>query len=136
MAIDYRQSPAYQRLMQRINRVRPENRAVLGPLIGDIDAKFAGESAQKELSSKEMTQNKAFADQSLGLRRESFLSDLGLRRRAFDEGARQNRIALPLGLGQVAAEYQFGEDREQVDMALLKKKMELMNRLPMIYGGE
>ena len=131
--MDFTNSPAYQRAVQRLGRIRPEQRAIMNSL--SVDAQFADEDTRKMLASLTQTQNKDYADKSLGLRERAFTADMGLRREAFDYGRKQDRMATGIGIGQVAAETKFGLDRDKIDMEILKKKMGFMNRLEALYGG-
>lgn len=138
--MDFTQSPGYQRLAQRMGRIRPEQRAIMNTL--SVDAQFADEDARKMLASLAQTQNKEYADKTLALkgraltnRENAITADTALRREAFDYKRDQDRIATGIGLGQLAAETKFGLDRDAIDMALLKKKMAFANRLEKLYGG-
>ena len=131
--MDFTNSPAYQRAVQRLGRIRPEQRAILNTL--SVDAQFADENTRKMLASLAQTQNKAYADKSLGLRERALTADTGLRREAFDYNRDQDRMATGIGIGQVAAETKFGLDRDKIEMEILKKKMGFMSRLESLYGG-
>lgn len=131
--MDFTNSPAYQRAVQRLGRIRPEQRAIMNTL--SVDAQFADENTRKMLASLAQTQNKAYAGKSLGLRERALTADTGLRREAFDYNRDQDRMATGLGIGQVAAETKFGLDRDKIEMETLRKKWGLMNRLESLYGG-
>ena len=126
-------SPAYQRVVQRMGRIAPYQRAILNSL--SVDAQFADENTRKMLASLSQAQNKEYADKSLRLRERAFTADTGLRREAFDYNRDQGRMATGIGAGQVLAETKFGMDRDKIDMEILKKKMGFMNRLDALYGG-
>jgi len=113
-------------MVQRLGRIRPEQRAILNTL--SVDAQFADENTRKMLASLAQAQNKAYADRSFGLRERAFDVSSGLRRREFDEGVKQDRMATGIGIGQVAAETKFGLDRDAIDTAILKKKMAFLDR--------
>uniref|UniRef100_A0A6M3JG80 Uncharacterized protein n=1 Tax=viral metagenome TaxID=1070528 RepID=A0A6M3JG80_9ZZZZ len=138
--MDFTNSPAYQRAVQRMGRIRPEQRAIINSL--SVDAKFADENTRKMLASLSQAQNKAYSDNSfalrekgLGVRETALTANTGLRRDAFDYNRDQDRMATGLGIGQVAAETKFGMDRDKIDMEILKKKMGFMNNLDALYGG-
>ena len=131
--IDYSQSPAYQRAVQRLGRIRPEQRAIMNSL--SVDAKFADENTRKMLASLAQKQNTDYANQSLDLRRTAMNMDAGLRRQDFDYKKEQNRIATGVGMGQVASEAYFGRKRDDIEMQTLKKKMDFLDRLSSLYGG-
>lgn len=122
---DFANNPNYQRAVQRLGRIRPEQKAILNTL--SVDAKFADENTRKMLASLAQKQNVDYANRSLGLRERSFNANTGLRRDEFNYNRNQNRMATGIGLGQVAAEYDFGRRRDDIEMATLKKKMGLFN---------
>jgi len=128
--MNFTENPSYQKMVQRIQRIPPEQRAILNTL--SVDAQFADENTRKMLASLAQKQNKEYADKSLGLRKKALTSSIGLRRQDFDENVRQDRIATGIGLGQVAAETYFGGQRDEINQAILKKKLDFMNRY---YGG-
>ena len=133
MMTDYTQHPGYQRMMQRLGNIRPEQRAIWKTL--SVDPKFANEEARSILASVARQQDVDNANRSLGLRERALSSDIGLRRRAYDEGVRQNRVSAGLGIGQVAAEAKYGMDRDAIDMATYKKKMDFLDQIGQYYGG-
>jgi len=130
---DFTEHPGYQRAVQRLGRIRPHQRAIFNTL--SVDAQFADENTRKMLASLAQTQNKDYADRSLALRERALTSNIGLRRDEFDYNRNQGRMATGIGLGQVAAEYDFGKRRDDIELATLKKKMGFMNRLEQLYGG-
>ena len=131
--MDFTEHPAYQRAVQRLGRIRPEQRAVMNTL--SVDASFADENTRKMLASLSQAQNLNFANRSLGIRERGQATDMGLRRDVFDYNRNQDRMATGIGVGQVAAEYDFGKRRDDIELATLKKKMGFMDRLEALYGG-
>ena len=131
--MDFTQHPAYQRYLQRLGRVRPEQRAIMNTL--SADAKFADENTRKMLASLSQKQNVDYANKSLDLRRTGMEMDNSLRRDAFDYNRGQDRVATGIGMGQVASDAYFGGKRDDIELATLKKKMGFMNRLEALYGG-
>jgi len=127
--MNFLESPAYQRAVQRLGRIRPEQRAILNTL--SVDAEFADEETRRTLQSMALESDKSYRDESISLRR----SGLGLRKEAFDISQKKDRMATGVGVGQVFAESYFGGKREELDMALLKRKMRFMDRLEKKYGG-
>ena len=113
--MNYRESPAYQRLIQRMDKIRPENRHLLSNL--SVDAKFAGEETRRELQALGHKNRMDYANRSLDQRRD-----------VFEEDERQSNIASVIGLGNVAASTHFGLKRNAIDMKLLKRKLAFMNK--------
>ena len=132
--MDYTSSPMYQRMMQRIQRIRPEQAAILNTLAPD--SKFAGEELRKTMASTAQAANVNYANRSLDLRSRAVGADTGLMRDRYDEWVDKNRTATGVGLGQVAAETYYGKRRDDIDLETYKKKMAFMNRLGSLYGGE
>jgi len=128
MLADYTNSPNFQRMVQRLGRIRPEQRAIMNTL--SVDAEFADENTRGMLRSLAQVQDKEYADKSFGLKEKAFDVSTGLRRQAFDEGVKQDRTATGIGIGQVAAETQFGLNRDAVDIETLKMKRAFLNRFP------
>ena len=109
--MNYRESPAYQRLVQRMDKIRPENRHLLNNMLSP-DAKFAGREYRRGLQAKGQKSRVDYRNKSLGLRRE-----------VFEDDQRSSNIASLIGVGNVAASTHFGMKRDAIDMELLKKKL-------------
>jgi hypothetical protein len=79
-------SPRYQRAIQRIQRMSPEQRAILTPTIEDIEAGFASEDMRNQLLMMDLRATREHQKGILGLRRQ----ELGLKKRAikFERGQR------------------------------------------------
>ena len=132
--MDYTQHPGYQRMVQRLGNIRPEQRAIWKTL--SVDPQFANAETRSILSSLAHQQNVNNANRSLDLRERAFTSNMGLRRRAYDDDVKNHNMATGIGLGQVAAEAKYGMDRDALDMATYKKKMEFLDRIGQYYGGQ
>ena len=126
---DFANDPRYQKMKQRLGRIGPEQRAVMNTL--SADATFADEQTRRTLKAMAQQADKEYADSVIGLKTRG----LGLSKRAFGFDKTQDRMATGIGLGQVAAESYYGGKREDVENAILKKKLGFMNRLPELYGG-
>jgi hypothetical protein len=162
MITDFTQTPAYQRMRQKLLTIRPEQRAVLNTL--SMDEQFADAATRRNLAAMAQANNKDYANKSLDLRSKELASNVGLRerelaqrgdlgtrqltqsvdvgnrriglqRRQFEEGKDQDRMATGLGLGQVIAEADYGQRRDAIDLELLKKRMAFGNRLNKLYAG-
>jgi len=129
----FQDDPRYQRMVQKLQRIGPEQRAVMSTMLADET--FADEYARKGLRNLLAASTKRYQDKSLDLRSKAFTSRMGLEREAFGEEQRQDRLSTGIGLGQVVAETHFGKQREDIDMALLKRKLEFQNLLKRQYGG-
>ena len=122
----YRDTPAYQRLIQRQGRIRPEQRAILDTL--SVDKDFATEETRRVLQSLRFESDKAYRDKLLGLRERTFDVGIGLRGERFGRAQKQERLATTIGLGEVAAATGFGIERDKIDREILKRKMDFLNR--------
>lgn len=142
--MDFTQSPSYQRMMQKLHTIRPEQRAVLNSL--SMDEKFADEATRRNLAAiaqrnktayrdKAYDANKAYADKALDFRAGAANRSLGLRREAFESEQDQDRMATGLGIGQVLAEADYGRQRDAIDLETFKEKKKLSDRLKQYYGG-
>ena len=123
---DFRSSPAYLRVIQRLQKIPTHQRHLLDSL--SVDAKFADEETRSRLQSMARESRKTFRGKSLGLREKAFDVDIGLRREAFDFGREQERTATGVGIGQLVAETDFSGQREDLDLALVKKKLAFASR--------
>ena len=126
--MDYTQSPAYKRYMARIDRISPDQRAVLNTL--SPDREFAGKEFRRGLQAKGHEAGVDFANRRLGLREKRFDETMGLRREGFGYGQEQEDIATGVGLGNIAASTQFGLQKQKLDADLDRKKLALLK----IYG--
>lgn len=131
--MDFTKTPSYQRMMQKLQSIRPEQRAVLNTL--SMDAQFADEATRRTLAAMAQSQNKEYADKSLDLRSRAQASTMGLRRREFDFNQDQNKMATGLGIGQVLAEADYGKRRDALDIETFKQKKAFADRLAQYYGG-
>ena len=124
---DFRASPAYQRAKQRLGRKTggPVWR-VINAL--SIDKQFASEDTRKELQALAFESDKEYRDASFALKERAGDIDFGLRKEAFEDREREDLIASGIGLGQVAAESYYGGTREDLEMAILKKKLDFMRK--------
>ena len=80
--MSYRESPAFQRMMQRMNRMNPSQMAVLNAL--SVDAEFADEETRRTLQALSHRQNVEYSNRSLDLRTQARLSGEAYRSEALD----------------------------------------------------
>lgn len=129
--IDYTKSPSYQRMMQKLQTIRPEQRAVLNTL--SMDEQFADEATRRALAAIAQKNNTNYANASLDLRAKNAASNIGLRRREFDQNQEQEKMATGLGLGQVIASADYGARRDALDLETFKQKKAFTDRLNQLY---
>ena len=129
----FQDDPRYQRMIQKIMRIPPEQRAILSA--SAADETFGDIYARNSLNKMLMEADKQYQDKSLDLRTRSLNTRMGLERETFGEQQRQDKLSTGIGLGQVAAETYFGGQRDELDRALLRRKMGLLDMLEKRYGG-
>ncbi len=78
----YRESPAFQRMMQRMGRMRPEQMAVLNAL--SVDVEFADEETRRTLQALSHRQNVEYSNKSLDLRAQASRSGQAYRGKELD----------------------------------------------------
>ena len=113
---NFENMPSYQRLRQRLSKIRPENRAILNTL--SLDADFADDQTRRALRSMATKQGYEYANRGLGLRQD-----------AFDYGQRQDALSNMIGLGNVASSTYFGLERDKIDNEILRRKLAFMKRI-------
>jgi len=131
--MDYTNHPSYQRMKQKLMTIRPEQRAVLNTL--SMDEEFADQATRRNLAAMAQSQNKDYANRSLGLKSRANTSELGFKRRAFDFNKEQNDMATGLGIGQVLAEANYGQRRDAIDLETFKQNQALSKLLSQRLRG-
>jgi len=99
---DFRTSPRYQRAIQRLRRMSPEQRAIVSTI--SLDESFAGGEMRQKLQSMEAAADKEARATSLELGEKK----LGLKTREFRFAKKQLPIATAVGVGQVGASTYLG----------------------------
>ncbi len=138
---NFRRTPRYQRAIQKIRRMRPDQLAILNTLA--LDESFAGEEMRKEIAMSALSQRDKFrtarldlaerggaerlerSKAGLGLRGES----LALRREGLEFERGQLPISTGIGLAGVAASGFMGHQRLKLDTALSQQMIRDRRRL-------
>ncbi len=138
---NFRRTPRYQRAIQKIRRMRPDQLAILNTLA--LDESFAGEEMRKEIAMSALSQRDKFrtarldlaerggaerferSKAGLGLRGES----LALRREGFEFERGQLPISTGIGLAGVAASGFMGHQRLKLDTQLSQQMIRDRRRL-------
>jgi len=113
---NFENMPSYQRLRQRLSKIRPENRAILNTL--SLDADFADDITRRALGTMATKLNYDYVNKGLGLQKE-----------AFDYDQRQDALSNMIGLGNVASSTHFGLERDKIDNEILRRKLAFMKRI-------
>jgi len=112
---DWKTSPRYQRALQRLMRMSPEQKAIFTS--ANLDEVFADEEMKGRLNSMRMAANKEAQAKSLELGERG----LGLQEKEFRFAKRQIPIATAIGLGEVGASTYMGLQRIRADTELAER---------------
>lgn len=114
----FRDTPAYQRMIARMGRIRPEQRAILNTL--SIDEEFADEETRRKLQALSHQQNVDYRGKTLDLRTRANLSymesrnkELDLRSKARMEDLGLRRQTLDFRSGAIAESQALRESTSQ-----------------------
>lgn len=99
---DFKTSPRYQRAIQRMARMSPEQKAIISTM--SLDESFADEEMRRKLKSMGMAAEKESRAKGLELGERS----LGLKEREFGFTKRMLPVATAVGVGQVGASTYMG----------------------------
>ena len=138
---NFRRTPRYQRAVQKIRRMRPDQLAILNTLA--LDESFADAEMRKEIAMSALSRGVKFRTAQLGLRErggaerfERSKTGLGLRgeglalrREGFEFAKDQLPISTGIGLAGVAASGFMGHQRLKLDTALAQQMIRDRRRL-------
>ena len=119
----WRESPRYQRAIQRLARMSPEQKAIFSTM--SVDKAFAGEEMSRKVKSMQMAADKETRASRLKLGKRS----LGLKERAFKFAKGQLPISTAIGVAGVATSGYLGYQKMKVDTG----RAEELKRLRGLY---
>ena len=118
----------YQKAIQKIAAIPPEQQAALRSRYRNLDAYFAAMDAKKKLDSEERANNLAYTNAGLGLRRANINlnADANRNRMAsdrnwFEHTKNQDLLSSGVGLAQAGIAGKMGRETEAVKLELVKK---------------
>lgn len=139
---DFTKTPAYQRSLQRLRRMSPEQRAVFSSL--SLSKSFADKEMRKKVRSMNLAADKEARQASLELGERR----LGLRTREHEFAKKQILPATLIGLGQVGLGVATGLERRKTAQEMARLNLSLQSqytptgtleqpapRIPRSYGG-
>lgn len=129
----YKNDPRYQRAIQQLSRMGPDQMAVFNSAV--VDANFADEESRRKLASLMAASGNKYRDRSLELRGKAMNTDLGLRRRAFEFEQGQAPLAEGLGAANVLASGYFGHKQKMADLAEAQEISKLRKKYTTGLGG-
>lgn len=98
---DFTQSPAFQRMQQRIMALSPEQRAILSTAQGDLESLFAKDAMKDELAAREAGSQRDYRNRLLDIRGQQL-----------DNSGALGRDKLSLGMEKLALERTALDDQE------------------------
>ena len=127
MISNWAEHPRYQRLAQRINAMRPDQRAILSTAAAD--STFAGEAMRKKLWAMNMANQKGFRDRSLSLRKRQSDFNYSFGQDVLDAGKKQRRMGTLISAAGIPISGYFGYKQMQRDKeeAELNRQVMLAN---------
>ena len=120
MISNWADHPRYQRLQQRVLRMRPDQRAILSTAAADET--FASEAMRKKLWAINMATQKeqrgtslGLAERSLGLTKRKMDFDYGFGQEVMDVGKKQRRMGTLISAAGIPISGYFGYKQMQRD---------------------
>jgi hypothetical protein len=105
--------PRYQRLQQRITRMRPDQRAILST--ASADAEFASDAMRKKLWAMNMATQKGFRERDLSLRKRQSDFNYSFGQEVRDSGKKQRRMGTLISAVGIPISGYFGYKQMQRD---------------------
>jgi len=107
--MDYTQTPRYQKYIQKLQAMTPDQKAVLNSVMGDES--MANDEIRKQIQGMQMAANKKSQTENIGLRRKATDAITALSREELDYSRGQSRTAEGLGLLNLGASTALGYKR-------------------------
>lgn len=111
---DYSTDPRYQRAVQRLRRMSPDQRAVFNTMT--LDKSFASEEMRKKISSIQSAADKEARETSLELGKRS----LGLQKREIEFAKKQEPIATTLAIAEAGIDVYKGYQERKTSQELAR----------------
>ena len=129
--MNFQDHPRYQRMVQRLGRVAPHQRAILNTL--SVDAQYADENTRRMLQGMRLEADKDYRDKSFALRKKRQDTSLDIREDLAGQERKENLAAGVIGLGQLGAETYFGKRREALNFRLFDRLLRFQKSK---FGGK
>jgi hypothetical protein len=137
MILNWQDNPRYQRLVQRISAMRPDQRAILNTAL--VDEGFANDAVRKHLASLAMAADKKYQDRALSLENKQIDIRHSLAQQELDQENKQGRIGTALAAANIPISGYFGMkqmDRDKAQAEAERKwRTDFLSTLPALRGG-
>lgn len=100
MKADFYNSPRYQRMLQRYQRMTPEQRAIVSTAA--LDEQYGSDEMRKQLNLIELGLKKKAFDEGLAFAKQKFSTEMDFNRNRFEFGKSQERKNELLGIANLA----------------------------------
>ena len=124
--MDFRESPQYQRMIQKIYRMSPHQKAILSTAVAD--RAFAGSAMQKKLKLMEIGINKQYLEERMALQKEGMQKSYALSEKKRGIREKESRTAEALGLGSVITSGYLAKKKMDMDIDTAKRLRALAGR--------
>jgi hypothetical protein len=137
MIVNWESNPRYQRLIQRIGTMRPEQRAILDSAAADTA--FGDEAMRKYLSSLSMAADEKYRNRALGIEESKLNVARNLAEQEADIAKKQTRIGTAIAAANIPISGYFGmkqmdRDKEEAAAEAAWRKS-LLSRIGGVSNG-
>jgi hypothetical protein len=134
---NWQDNPRYQRIIQRIGAMRPEQRAILKS--ASADTAFANEDIRKYLASLSMAADEKYRNRALALREKELDVSKNLAEQEADIAKKQTRIGTGIAAANIPISGYFGMkqmDRDKEEAAAESAwRKSLLSRIGGVSNG-
>ena len=138
--IDWRSNPRYAKVIQRLARMRPDQRAIFSTAMADKE--FANEAMQKHLQGLSLAADRqakdrhfSLASRSLGLSKKAFDTRTNLTRAGMDFEKKQGRLGTMMAAANIPISGYTGYKSMQRDFDEAEETKQFRKKLLESYGG-
>jgi len=124
--MDFKATPQYQRMVQKIYRMSPHQKAILSTAVAD--KAFAGSQMANKLKLMEIGASKQYMDERLALQKKGLSQSYKLRKKAIGIEKEEGRRAEAISLGGVVTSGFLAKKRLDLDIDIGRRLRALAGR--------
>jgi len=124
--MNFKETPQYQRMVQKIYRMSPHQKAILSTAVAD--RAFAGSAMQSKLKLMEIGANRQYLNERMALSKRGLQQSYGLKQKELGIRKKESRTAEALGIGNIITSGYLAKKRMDMDIDLSKRLSALAGR--------
>jgi len=119
----FKETPQYQRMVQKIYRMSPHQRAILSTAVAD--KAFAGSEMANKLKLMEIGANRQYLEERMTLEKQGLKQRYDLTKKRLGAEKEERRLGEAISAGDVITSGFLGKARMDMDVALAKRLDEM-----------